>query len=100
MNDLLYRLEYVTKHHLGYSNMVTGYNKHKYRMAQCFFMSHFWLSRRLSFEERDFFITSNHLIVRECVCCCKMSQPSKRRRFIESSEIAEIFLGTDSGDAT
>ena len=64
------------------------------------FLSHFWLSRRLSFEERAFFITSNHLIVRECVCCCKMSHPSKRRRFIQSSEIAEIFLDTDSGDAT
>ena len=65
-----------------------------------FFFLHFWLSRRLSFEERDFFITSNHLIVRECVCCCKMSQPSKRQRFIQSSEIAELFLDTDSGDAT
>jgi len=29
-----------------------------------------------------------------------MSQPSKRRRFIQSSEIAELFLSTDSGDAT
>ena len=29
-----------------------------------------------------------------------MSQPSKRRRFIQSSEIAELFLDTDSGDAT
>ena len=64
------------------------------------FFSHFWLSRRLSVEERDFFITSNHLIVREYVCCCKMSQPSKRRRFIQSSEIAELFLDADSGDAT
>ena len=58
------------------------------------------MSRRLSFEEREIFITSNHLIMRECVCCCKMSHPSKRRRFIQSSEIAEIFLDTDSGDAT
>ena len=88
MNDLLYRLEYMTTHHLVYSGMVTGYNKQNYRMAPCVFFSHFWLSRRLSFEERDFFITSNHLIVLGCVCCCKMSQPSKRRRFIQSSEIA------------
>jgi len=29
-----------------------------------------------------------------------MSQPSKRRRFLQSSEIAELFLYTDSGDAT
>jgi len=29
-----------------------------------------------------------------------MSQPSKRRRFIQSTELAEIFLDTDSGDAT
>jgi len=29
-----------------------------------------------------------------------MSQPSKRRRFIQSSEIAELILDTDSGDAT
>ena len=29
-----------------------------------------------------------------------MSQPSKRRRFLQSSEIAELFLDTDSGDAT
>ena len=65
-----------------------------------FFFSHFWLSCRLSVEERDFFIASNHLIVRECVCCYKMSQPSKRRRFLQSSEIAELFLDTDSGDAT
>ena len=36
-----------------------------------------------------------------CVCVCyKMSQPSKRRRFLWSSEIAELFLDTDSGDAT
>jgi len=68
--------------------------------SHAFFFSHFWLSRRLSFEERDFFITSNHLIARESVCCCKMSQPSKRRRFIQSTELAEIFLDTDSGDAT
>ena len=61
-----------------------------------FFFSHFWLSRRLSFEERDFFITSNML---GCVCC-KMSQPCKRRRFIQSSEIAELFLDTDNDDAT
>ena len=99
MNDLLYHLEYVTTHHLGYSNMVTGYNKQKYRMAPCIFFSHFWLSRRLSVEERDFFITSNHLIVLVCVCC-EISQPRKRRRFIQSREIAELFLDTDSGDAT
>ena len=37
MNDLLYHLEYVTKHHLGYSDMVTGYNKQNYRMAPCVF---------------------------------------------------------------
>jgi len=29
-----------------------------------------------------------------------MSQPNKRRRFLQSSEIAELFLDTDSGDAT
>ena len=29
-----------------------------------------------------------------------MSQLSKRRRFIQSSEIAELFLDTDSGDTT
>ena len=29
-----------------------------------------------------------------------MSQPSKRRRFLQSSEIAELFLDTDSGDAS
>ena len=34
-----------------------------------------------------------------CVCC-KMSQPSKRRRFLYSSEIPELFLDTDSGDAS
>jgi len=91
MNDFLYCLEYATKHYMGYSDMVTGYNKHNYRKTQCVFFSHFWLSRRLSFEERNFFITSNHLIVRECVCC-KMRQPSKRRRCIQSSEIAQHFL--------
>ena len=45
--------------------------------------------------KRDFFITSNHLIVLGCVCCCKMSQPSKRQRFLQSSELAELFLDTD-----
>jgi len=40
------------------------------------------------------------LIVRECVCYCEMSQPRKRRRFLQSSEIAELFLDTDSGDET
>jgi len=100
MNDLLYCLEYVTTHHLVYSGMVTGYNKQNYRMAPCVFFSHFWLRRRLSFEGRDFFITSNHLIVLGCVCCCKMSQPSKRWRFLQSSKIAELFLDSDSGDAT
>jgi len=39
-------------------------------------------------------------IVSECVCCYKMSQPSKRRRFLQSSKIAELFLDTDSDDAT
>jgi len=34
------------------------------------------------------------------VCYCKMSQPNKRRRFLQSSEIAELFLDTDNGDAT
>jgi len=29
-----------------------------------------------------------------------MSQPSRRRRFLQSSEIAELFLDTDSGDET
>src|SRR5215510_1169335 len=29
-----------------------------------------------------------------------MSQPRKRRRFIQPSEIAELFLDSDSGDAT
>ena len=29
-----------------------------------------------------------------------MSQPSKRRKFIQSSEIAKLFLDIDSGDAT
>jgi len=29
-----------------------------------------------------------------------MSQPSKRRRFLQSDEIAELFLDTDSGDAS
>src|SRR5215510_7965629 len=29
-----------------------------------------------------------------------MSQPSKRPRYLQSSEIAELFLGTDSGDET
>ena len=29
-----------------------------------------------------------------------MSQPSKRRIFLQSSEITELFLDTDSGDAT
>jgi len=29
-----------------------------------------------------------------------MSQPSKRRRFLQSSEIAELFLDTDSGDTS
>jgi len=29
-----------------------------------------------------------------------MSQPSKRRRFLQSSEIAELFLDTDSDDAS
>ena len=38
--------------------------------------------------------------MRECVCYCEMSQPSKRRRFLQSSEIAELFLDTDSGDET
>ena len=32
--------------------------------------------------------------------CYKMSQPSKRRRFLQSGEIAELFLDTDSGNAT
>jgi len=27
-----------------------------------------------------------------------MSQPRKRRRFLQSSEIAELFLDSDSGD--
>ena len=66
-----------------------------------FFFSHFWLSSRLIVEETDCFTTSNHLIVRECMCVCyKMSQPSKSRRFLQSSEIAELFLDNDSGDAT
>ena len=34
------------------------------------------------------------------MCCCKMSQQNKRRRFIQSSEVAEHFHDTDSGDAT
>ena len=38
--------------------------------------------------------------MRECVCYCEMSQPSKRRRFLQSSEIAELFIDTDSGDET
>ena len=38
--------------------------------------------------------------MRECVCCYKMSQPSKRRRFLQSREIAEPFLDSDSVDAT
>src|SRR5215469_15809480 len=29
-----------------------------------------------------------------------MSQPSKRRKYLQSSEIAELFLDTDGGDAT
>jgi len=29
-----------------------------------------------------------------------MSQPNKRQRFLQSSEIAELFLDTDSGDAS
>ena len=29
-----------------------------------------------------------------------MSQPRKRQRFLQSSEIAELFLDTDSGDVT
>ena len=37
VNDLLYCLEYVTTHHLGYSDMVTGYHKQKYRMAPYIF---------------------------------------------------------------
>ena len=37
--------------------------------------------------------------MRECVCY-KMSQPSKRQRFLQSSEIAELFFDTDSGDAS
>jgi len=65
---------------------------------RAFFFSHLWLSVRLSVKV--FFITSNHLIVSGCVCYCKMSQPNKRRRFLQSSEIAELFLDTDNGDAT
>ena len=40
--------------------------------------------------------------MRECLFCCKLSQPSKRRRFLQfsSSEIAELFLDTDSGDTS
>ena len=38
--------------------------------------------------------------MRECVCCYKMNQLSKRRRFLQSSEIAELFLDTDGGDVT
>jgi len=34
-----------------------------------------------------------------CVCCYVLNQPSKRRRFLLSSEIAELFLDTDSDDA-
>ena len=45
-------------------------------------------------------IVCNHLIVRECACYCEMSQPRKRRRFLQSSEIAELFLDTDIGDET
>jgi len=93
--------EYVTTHHLGYSNMVTGYNKqNSIEWPHAVFFSHFWLSCRLSVKVTDCFTTSNHLIMCECVCCYKMSQPSKRRRFLQSSEIAELFLDTDSGDAT
>ena len=38
--------------------------------------------------------------MRVCVCYCEMNQPSKRRRFLQSSEIAELFIDTDSGDET
>ena len=69
-------------------------------MAPWVFFSHFWLSCRLCVEKRDCFTTSNYLIVRECVCYCEMSQPSKRWRFLQSSEIAELFLDTGNGDET
>ena len=91
----------MTTHRLGYSDMVTGYNKQNcLEWHHAFFFSHFWLSTRLRLSVSDCFTTSSHLIVRECVCCCKMSQPSKTRRFLQSSELAELFLDTDSGDAT
>ena len=90
----------MTTHSLGYSDMVTGYNKENcLEWPHVFFFSHFWLSSRLRLSVSDCFTTSSHLIVRECVCC-KMSQPSKRQRFLQSSEIAELFPDTDSGDTS
>ena len=34
------------------------------------------------------------------MCYWEISQQSKRRRFLQSSEIAVLFLDTDSGDET
>ena len=83
------------------TNWVIATRWQNYRMAPCVFFSHTsgWVAD--SFLKMEiFFITSNHLILRECACCCKMNQPSERRRFIQSSEIAKLFLDTDSGDTT
>jgi hypothetical protein len=43
-------------------------------------------------------ILSNHLVAAVCVYR-NMSLPSKRPRFLQPSDISELFLDTDGGDA-
>src|SRR5215469_13866027 len=101
VNGSLYRLEYVTRHYLGYRDMVTGYNKqNSIEWPHALFFSPLCLSSRRRVVERDCFTTSNHLIVRQFVCSYNMSQPNKRRRFLQYSEIAELFLDSDSGETS
>ena len=79
--------------------MVTGYNKQNSIEWPHAVSSHTSGLLVDSDSVTDCFTTSSHLIVLECVCC-KINQPIKSRRFLQSSEIAELFLDTDSGDAS
>ena len=80
--------------------MVTGYNKQNSIEWPPTVFSH--TSGRVAESVLKRQIVSLPVTTWSCVsvwvCCYKMSQPSKRRNFLQSSEIAELFLDTDSGD--
>ena len=70
-----------------------------YRMATCvFFLTILAELQTLLNREIVSLAVTTWLCVSECYC--EMRQPSKRRRFLQSSEIAELFLDTDSGNET